>query len=86
MFKSYEQYGISNPRIFGSVARGDDDIDSDIDIAIDFKRKDDISSVKYLLRLKSKLRKILNCDVDLVDYQNALPIFKDSIDKEGEVL
>ena len=86
MFKSYEQYGISNPRIFGSVARGDDDIDSDVDFAIDFDNKENISLVKYYLRLKVELKKILNCEVDLVNYLNVLPLFKDSIDKEGVLL
>ena len=86
LFKSYEQYGISNPRIFGSVARGDDDIDSDVDFAIDFDTKENISLVKYYLRLKVELKKILNCEVDLVNYLNVLPLFKDSIDKEGVLL
>jgi len=29
------RYGASNPRVFGSVARGDADADSDIDLLVD---------------------------------------------------
>ena len=33
-----EKYGVQNIRVFGSVARGDDDIDSDIDFLISLKQ------------------------------------------------
>jgi predicted nucleotidyltransferase len=29
------RYGLSNPRVFGSVARGEDGVDSDIDLVVD---------------------------------------------------
>jgi predicted nucleotidyltransferase len=29
------KYGLSNPRVFGSVARGTDTVDSDIDLMVD---------------------------------------------------
>lgn len=57
------QYGVTNVRIFGSVARGDDESDSDVDLLVDlplaiglFKRG----------RITQDLEDILGCKVDLV--------------------
>ncbi len=57
------RYGATNVRVFGSVARGDDEFDSDIDLLADlpsgtglFKRG----------RLTQDLEDILGCRVDLV--------------------
>lgn len=57
------RYGAANIRVFGSVARGDDDEASDVDLLVDlppgtglFKRG----------RLTQDLEDILGCRVDLV--------------------
>ncbi|MDA3631161.1 nucleotidyltransferase domain-containing protein [Saccharopolyspora oryzae] len=38
IYRIAEQYGISNIRVFGSVARGEADDDSDLDLLIDVAR------------------------------------------------
>ena len=54
----------SNPRVFGSVARGEDDADSDIDILVDF---DDAASYFDLVGLRLDLEELLGRRVDVVD-------------------
>jgi predicted nucleotidyltransferase len=58
------RYQASNPRLFGSVARGDAAQDSDIDILVDLDPKDG----NILFRaggLNEEFRRILGRDVDV---------------------
>jgi predicted nucleotidyltransferase len=58
------KYGASNPRLFGSVARGDATADSDIDILVDL----DPAGGNILFRaggLNDAFRRILGRDVDV---------------------
>ena len=60
-----DRYGAVNPRIFGSVARGDAEPDSDIDILVDL----DHPRHRTLMRiggLSEGLRQILGRQVDVV--------------------
>lgn len=61
----FEQYGASNPRLFGSVARGDADETSDIDIMVDLHVPDS-RRVMRLAGMSQTLREILNVSVDVV--------------------
>jgi uncharacterized protein len=56
------KYPVSNPRIFGSVARGEDVEGSDLDIIVHPE-----NSVTYfdLARLTLELEALLNCKIDL---------------------
>lgn len=58
-----QESGIEYAGIFGSVARGEERIDSDVDILVKFKGNATFAS--YLL-LDDKLREALKRDVDLV--------------------
>jgi predicted nucleotidyltransferase len=56
--------GASNPRVFGSVARGVESPRSDIDIVVTLpKRQKDL---KPLLRIKDELSALLGAKVDVV--------------------
>ncbi|MBU0974738.1 nucleotidyltransferase family protein [Patescibacteria group bacterium] len=68
----YQKHGISYLGLFGSIARGEDTIDSDVDLLIDFnepKSLFDLADVKIYfqdilgrkvdLAMKGKLKKIL---------------------------
>ena len=50
-------------RLFGSVARGDDRPDSDIDLLVDFDRD---SSLFDLMRMTRELEELLGHPVDVV--------------------
>lgn len=54
--------GGSNLRVFGSVARGQDTADSDIDLLVDLPEG---TGLFALLELEGKLTRILHVDVDL---------------------
>lgn len=53
----------SNPRVFGSVARGEDRSDSDIDILVDTLPQTTLFDLGGLLE---ELQDILGCKVDVV--------------------
>ena len=54
--------GASNVRIFGSVARGDDDEDSDIDLLVSF---DASKGLGPIIELKKALEEVLGEPVDV---------------------
>ena len=64
------EHGASNPRIFGSVARGDDDKNSDIDLLVDF----DISQgLVPIARLSRELSLLLGEKVDVAPVKMLRP-------------
>lgn len=60
-----EKSGVRHAGIFGSVARGDAVSDSDIDVLVDFKRRDAIDLFGFAA-LRERLKQLLGRDVDLV--------------------
>ena len=58
-----QKYGARNVRIFGSVARGDDREDSDIDVLVDLESGRSLLDLGGLLM---DLRELLGCRVDVV--------------------
>ncbi len=57
------RHGVSNPRLFGSVARGDDHEGSDVDILVEFAPS---TSLFTILRIQDELETILGVEVDLI--------------------
>ncbi len=55
------RYPVSNPRIFGSVARGDDTEESDLDILVDDRH----ASTFELAGLELELEALLRSNVDV---------------------
>ncbi len=58
-----KQYGASNVRVFGSVARGEADEKSDIDLLVKLEQG---RSLLDLAGLWMDLEELLNCKVDIV--------------------
>ncbi|NHT16572.1 nucleotidyltransferase family protein [Cellulomonas sp. IC4_254] len=58
-----ERHGMSNVRVFGSVARGEDGPESDVDLLVDLAPK---VSLFDLGRAQAALERILERPVDLV--------------------
>jgi len=65
-----DRYGISNVRIFGSVARGDDHSRSDVDFLVDVPRD---ASLIDLSRFRRELSDLLGVDVDVISSHALLP-------------
>lgn len=56
------RYPVKNPRVFGSVARGEDTEDSDLDLLVDSQPSLDLFD---LAALELELARVLNCRVDI---------------------
>ena len=73
---SGKQFGITKLGIFGSVARQENTEDSDIDIVVEQEKP----TLLVMYELKEALRKLFNCNVDLVRFRSTLrPLFKSNI-------
>jgi predicted nucleotidyltransferase len=69
--------GASNLRVFGSVARGDDGADSDIDFLVDFEASRSLVDVAGLIL---DLQEILGVPVDVVEASTLRPDDRDILD------
>jgi len=75
-----EEYGALNVRVFGSVARGEADEKSDIDLLV--KMRDDYSLFD-LGGLWADLQDLLGCHVDVVPETGLRERIKDRVLKEA---
>lgn len=57
------RHGVTNPEVFGSVARGDEHEGSDVDLLVDFASGTDIIDI---IGIKHELEDVLGAPVDLV--------------------
>lgn len=74
-----EKYKVKVLGIFGSYARRDLSVESDMDIRVEFSEPIDIFE---FIRLEEFLRKLLGAKVDLVSTRALKPLIKDEILKE----
>ena len=68
-----EAGGVSRASLFGSVARGENHPDSDIDLLVDIKKP--ISLLEFV-GLQNKLEDAVGTKVDLVEYNTIKPALK----------
>ena len=73
-------YGASNVRVFGSVARGEADSESDIDLLVDM---DEDRSLLDLSRLLTNLQTLLGYKVDIVTEQGLNERLRERVLKEA---
>lgn len=71
--------GVTRSSLFGSYVRGENRLDSDIDILVELPRG---KSLLDLIRLEKKLEKVLGKKVDLLTYNSIHPLLKDYIQKD----
>ncbi len=74
----YERWGITELAVFGSVARGEAGIESDVDILFDYDRPLGLE----LVALADFLEEKLGCDVDLLSKKAVRPRTWDFIKDE----
>ena len=72
-----------NVRVFGSVARGEANEESDLDLLVHFR---DRASLLDLIDLKEEAEKLLGLDVDVVSDGGLSPYLKDRILNEARPL
>lgn len=75
-----KKHGASNVKVFGSVARGEDTPDSDIDILVDLSPR---SSLITLGRLERSLSDVLGVPVDVVPAEGLRPAVRAEAEKEA---
>lgn len=78
-----ERYGVRNIRVFGSVARGDDRPDSDIDLLVGMEEKRDLFD---FIGFKLDVSDLLGKSVDLVSENGIHYLLRDSILSEARPL
>lgn len=75
-----KQYGILDIGVFGSVARGDYDNESDVDIVVRLQKQD----LFLLAGLKYDLEETFHRSIDIVAYRDTMnPFLKKRIDREA---
>lgn len=78
-----EKRGVHNVRVFGSVARGEQRLESDVDLLVDFEAG---RSLLDLTGLWLDLESALGCRVDVVSSRGLRPRVADEILREAVVL
>ncbi len=72
-------YGVSDIRIFGSVARGEETPESDLDLLVHLPND---AGLLLLGRFKQELEDLLHVDVDVVPDDGVKPRVRANIDKD----
>jgi predicted nucleotidyltransferase len=80
ILKIAAEHGACNVRVFGSVARGEADIDSDIDLLIDLGEN---RSPWFPVRLIKDLEKLLGRKVDIVTEKGLKERIKERVLQEA---
>lgn len=75
------QFGGRRIRVFGSVARGDDRPDSDIDFLVDFPHGYDMFTQR--LPLTEKLSELLDCRITLIPEHELSPHIRKYVMQEA---
>ena len=75
------KHGATNVRIFGSVARGEDDESSDVDVLV---KMDDDRSLLDMGELLMDLRDLLGCKVDVIsEHKDMRPRFAENVFRDA---
>ena len=78
-----QRYDVARAAIFGSLVRGEDTENSDIDLLVEFKGE---KSLLDLAGLKITLEELLKTKVDVLTYNSLHPLLKDRILSEQKVI
>ena len=77
------QHGARRVRIFGSTARGEANVTSDLDILVDMETR---SSLLDIVAIKQDLEDMLGCRVDVVTESALSPYIRKDVLKEAKTL
>jgi uncharacterized protein len=73
------RHGASNVRVFGSVARGEEMADSDVDLLVDLP---DGAGLFLLARLQRELEEILHARVEVVPASDLKPAVRANVERD----
>jgi len=80
LLASATRYGATNVRVFGSVARGEEGPDSDIDMVVDLSRN---TGLFALTSLENEFRETLGVQVDLSVSSELRPKIKIEVERDA---
>jgi len=83
ILRTAAKYGALNVRVFGSVARGNADEQSDLDLLVDMEAGRSLFDMGGLL---TELEEILGCSVDIVTEEGLRERIRERILREAVVL
>jgi predicted nucleotidyltransferase len=75
-----ERYGVSNVRVFGSVARRETRPDSDIDLLVDLEPR---RTLLDFIGFKQSVESLLGCRVDLAETETLHEAIRDRVLREA---
>jgi len=75
--------GIERLGVFGSVARGEDGAESDIDLVVSFENP---VGIFELIDLEERLEKIIGRSVDLGTLAGLHPLIKDNVERDLKII
>ena len=75
-----KKYGAKNIRIFGSMARGEETLQSDLDIIVEMEKG---SSLLDIIAIKQDIEELLGLNVDIVTEASISPYIRDMVLKEA---
>ena len=76
-------YGAIKIAIFGSYAKGEEKIDSDLDILVEFSER---KSLLELVKIERKLSESLGIKVDLLTERSISPYLIERVKEEMEII
>lgn len=79
-----KKYEVEKAALFGSFVTGENREDSDIDILVEFRNREN-KTLLDLIGLELELGEILNRKVEVLTYRSIHPLLKDYILTEQEV-
>lgn len=68
--------------LFGSYSRGEETSESDVDILVQYDRKNYRVGLFTIVSIKQQLQELLGCEVDLVEVGSLLPFAVDSANRD----
>ncbi len=80
VLETASRHGASNVRVFGSVARGEDGPESDVDLVVDLASG---TGLVGLATLERELSSVLGAAVDLAPSDSLRPAVRDAIESEA---
>jgi uncharacterized protein len=75
-----EQFNVSSPSLFGSVARDEASADSDVDLLVEFSKP---VGLFQFIELQQRLEELLDYKVDLGTSRSLKPRIKDQVLQEA---
>ena len=75
----HERYGVTSMSLFGSVARGEQKENSDVDVLVDMP-----ASLRDVGGANDYLENLLGCHVDMVrNHGHLTPFFRKQVERDG---